>query len=216
MKASISNIITSILIVSFLFCIPTPTSAQNRKRTVRTTGRSSVSGPQRPASPTPVSQKARTINDLLYFPYGCLPNTVTTSESAAEQLTELFGTYENVNGGIGLHNSPAYAFTYKGTPIGLCHYDWYGNRQWYEFYFDSKSSAQQFYSVLCNDIRQAGIPMTKDRIYGGLSTRKRPISIFKEVYVFLPSLIKEADKSNIHGPEVVGKYVVEMGVYRRR
>ena len=217
MKTVHTRIITFLLIVAIFFYSSTSADAQNRRsrRTVTTSRKTNVSTPQRPSAPTPISQKNRTIKDLLYFPFGCLPSTVTTSEAAEDLLTKEFGNYENVNGYIGLHKNAVFDFTYKGKTIGLCFYDWYDYRQWYEFYFDTRSEAQQFYTVLTNDIKQAGIPLTPDKIYGGLSTRKRPISVFKEIYVFPASYIKEADKSNIRREEEVGKYVIEMGVYRR-
>lgn len=217
MKTSLLSIFTAMLAAVLFLSIPSSSLAQNRNANRRSVvkSRSKVNVPQRPATPSPVSEKERKIKDLLFFPYGCLPNTVTTAESAAEKLSELFGSCENINGGIGLHHSPAFDFSYKGATIGLCYYDWFYNRQWYEFFFDTKADALKFYSTLTNDISQAGLPMKKDRIYGGMSTRNRSVSIFKEVYVFMPSLVKVADQSNIHRPEVVGKYVVEMGVYRK-
>ena len=68
---------------------------------------------------------------------------------------------------------------------------------------------------LVKDIKNVGIPLTNDRVYGGMSNRRNPISIFKWVYVSPPTLIKEADTSNIHGEDAVGLYTVELGVYKR-
>jgi len=170
-----------------------------------------------PAAPTDLEIKERTIQDLLFFPYGCLPNTIANAEEAQNMLIETFGAYEPVNNiYYGLHRNGSFDYTYRGVPIGLSYIDWFDDRSWYEFYFDSKSEATQFYTDLTNDIKQAGIPITPDRIYGGLSNRKRPISIFKHVYVFTPQLIKKADPSNIRLENVVGKYVVEFGVYKRK
>ena len=42
------------------------------------------------------------------------------------------------------------------------------------------------------------------------------MSIFEWVYVNLPEKVKEADTSNIHLPDAVGKYQVEFGVYKRK
>ena len=108
-----------------------------------------------------------------------------------------------------------YDYTYKGAFIGVSYHDWYDNRQWYEFYFDTRAKAQQFYTTLTTDLRQAGFPMVKDKIYGGMTTRNQSVALFKEIYVFQPNLIKKADPSNVHREDVVGKYVVELGVYWR-
>ena len=169
-----------------------------------------------PSSPTSLDVKERTIKDLLYFPFGCLPHEVNTPEEAREQLTEVFGSCEKINGYEGLHINGAYDFTYRGMPIGLCYADRYNdNRQWYLFYFDSKAEADRFFTIIVNDIKGAGIPLTKDKIYGGMSNRTHPVSIFKWVSVAPPEMVKEADESNIHHADVVGMYVVELGVYKR-
>ena len=62
----------------------------------------------------------------------------------------------------------------------------------------------------------AGIPLTKDTVYGGMSNRKKPVSIFKWVYVATPVRVKEASTSNIEAADVVGMYKVELGVYKRK
>jgi len=204
---------------AFLLLTPSLAHAQNNHAKNAPSAQVSDSGAElvQPAAPSDIEIIERTIKDLLYFPHGCLPNTVTNADEAQSMLTATFGVYESVNNiYYGLHSSGSFNYTYRGVPIGLSYIDWFDNRHWYEFYFDTKSEAQQFYTDLTNDIKQAGIPLTQDRIYGGLSNRKRPISIFKNVYVFTPSLIKEADNSNIHGDNVVGKYVVELGVYKRK
>ena len=69
---------------------------------------------------------------------------------------------------------------------------------------------------MVKDIQNAGIPLTKDKIYGGMSNRKRPISIFKWVYVATPVRVKAADSTNIESADVVGMYKVELGVYKRK
>jgi hypothetical protein len=66
------------------------------------------------------------------------------------------------------------------------------------------------------DIQSAGIPLTKDNIYGGMSNRKKPISVFKWVYVNLPVKVKEVCPVNIETADVVGMYKVELGVYKRK
>lgn len=169
-----------------------------------------------PASPSPVSTTERTITDLLYFPFACLPQHISSQEEAQEQLTALFGSYEIVNGNIGLHANDAYHFTYRGVPIGVSDWDWTDNRQWYQFYFSQKKDANIFYNQLAADIKKAGIPLTPDKIYGGLSNRRRPVSIFRWVYLTPPALVKEADHSNLDREDVVGMYKVELGVYKRK
>ena len=69
---------------------------------------------------------------------------------------------------------------------------------------------------MVKDIQSAGIPLTKDNVYGGMSNRKKPISIFKWVSVEPPVKIKEASPSNIETADVVGMYKVELAVYKRK
>jgi hypothetical protein len=66
------------------------------------------------------------------------------------------------------------------------------------------------------DIQNAGIPLTKDKVYGGMSNRKRPVSIFKWVYVSTPVKVKEPGSTNIEPEDCVGMYNVELGVYKRK
>ena len=49
-----------------------------------------------------------------------------------------------------------------------------------------------------------------------MSNRKKPVSIFKWVYVATPVKVKEVGPSNIETAEVVGMYKVELGVYKRK
>ncbi|MBP5388076.1 MAG: hypothetical protein J6Y97_11905 [Prevotella sp.] len=212
-----------LLLFATLFLVPSSAEAQNRtgakrtKTTVRKPARTAQAPSLRaPSSPTPIDVKERTIKDLLYFPFGCLPHEVSTPEETQEQLVETFGSYEKVNGYEGLHINDTYNFTYCGVPIGLCYADRFeDNRQWYLFYFDTKADADRFYAHIISDIKDAGIPLTKDKIYGGMSNRTRPISIFKWVSVTPPEKVKEADGSNINRTDDVGKYVVELGVYKK-
>ena len=144
---------------------------------------------QRPATPSPVETKERTIKDLLYFPYSCLPANVSNAEEAQNMLTNYFGSCERVdNVYYGLHRNDSFDYTYRGVPIGLTFYDWFDNRQWYHFYF----------------------------AYGGVSNRSRSLQYFKSVYIFPPMIVKEADAANIHRADVVGKYQVEFGVYKKK
>ena len=121
-----------------------------------------------------------------------------------------------VNGNLGLYANDAYHFTYRGVPIGVSDWDWTDNRQRYQFYFSQKKDANIFYNQLAADIKKAGIPLTPDKIYGGLSNRRRPVSIFRWVYLTPPALVKEADHSNLDREDVVGMYKVELGVYKRK
>jgi hypothetical protein len=84
------------------------------------------------------------------------------------------------------------------------------------FFFSSKNEADQFYNNMVKDIQNVGIPLTKDNIYGGMSNRKKPVSVFKWVYVFPPVKVKKPSPSNIEPEEAVGKYKVELGVYKRK
>ena len=81
--------------------------------------------------------------------------------------------------------------------------------------FKTKKEADKFYNDIVRDIRGAGIPLTKDKIYGSVSNRKRPVSVFKWVFVDLPVKVKEASGSNIETADVVGMYKIEVGVYKK-
>ena len=154
---------------------------------------------QRPATPSPVEAKERTIKDLLYFPYSCLPANVSNAEEAQNMLTNYFGSCERVdNVYYGLHRNDSFDYTYRGVPIGLTFYDWFDN------------------NALAVDLKGVGIPMTKDKAYGGVSNRSRSLQYFKSVYIFPPMIVKEADAANIHRADVVGKYQVEFGVYKKK
>ena len=169
-----------------------------------------------PAAPTPIEVRERTIQDLLYFPFSCISDPMPTQELARQEVENTFGICETINGSPGLHASGAYDFTYRGVNIGLCFYSWYGDRTWYHFYFKTKNEADQFYNNMVKDIQSAGIPLTKDKIYGGMSNHKKPVSIFKWVYVVPSVKVKEAGPSNIETEDVVGMYKVEFGVYKRK
>ena len=209
-----------LLIGSFLLFSTTPVEAQSRngKKRTSTVRRSSVTKtlPQAPATPTPVGDTERTIQDLLYFPFTCLNAYMPTREIARQEVMDTFGTCENINGCPGLHVGEAFYFTYRDVPIGMCYYDWFDDRTWYHFYFETKALADQFYNNLVKDIRGVGIPLSRDKVYGDMSNRSQPISIFKWVNVTAPVLLKEADPSNIDTEDVVGLYKVELGVMKKK
>lgn len=190
----------------FLLLSPVAASAQNN------------GGPLRaPAEPTPIEVKERTIQDLLYFPFSCITASMPTKDVAWQTVVDTFGTCEFINILYpGLHASGAYDFTYRGVNIGICYYDWFDDRTWYDFFFITEKDADQFYGNMVKDIQSAGIPLTKDNVYGGMSNRKKPISIFKWVSVEPPVKIKEASPSNIETADVVGMYKVELAVYKRK
>lgn len=169
-----------------------------------------------PAQPTQIEVKERTISDLLYYPFSCVEAPMTTREQAWQVVTDTFGNCESINLCPGLHAGVTFDFTYRGTPIGICFYDWYDKRTWYDFFFETKNEADQFYDNLVNDIRDAGIPLTKDNIYGGMSNRKKPVSIFKWVSVDTPVKVKEVSPSNIETADHVGKFKVELGVMKKK
>ena len=70
--------------------------------------------------------------------------------------------------------------------------------------------------MLVEDIKNVGIPLKYDNIDGGMSNRGNSVSIFKWVYVNSPVKITKPDRANIHNSDVVGKYVVELGVYKTK
>ena len=186
--------LTCILLImgAIILCAP---SVNAQSKSVKSKPRATktkvvVPKQQRPATPSPVETKERTIKDLLYFPYSCLPADVSNAEEAQNMLTNYFG--------------------------GLTFYDWFDNRQWYHFYFDTMAEAMKFYNALAVDLKGVGIPMTKDKAYGGVSNRSRSLQYFKSVYIFPPMIVKEADAANIHRADVVGKYQVEFGVYKKK
>ena len=168
-----------------------------------------------PAQPTQIEVRERTVSDLLFFPFSCIEAPMTTKDQAWQAVKDTFGNCESVNLCPGLHAGATFDFTYRGTPIGICYYDWYDKRTWYDFFFETKKEADEFYSNLVNDIRDAGIPLVKDNIYGGMSTRKKPVSIFKWVSVDVPVKVKEVSPSNIETGDHVGKYKVELGVMKK-
>lgn len=191
--------------VCLLFLLPVTSLSQNRMRTLKA-----------PPAPTPIEVKERTIQDLLYFPFSCITTPMPNQEVARQEVINTFGTCESININPGLHAGAAFDFTYNGVAIGDCYYSWYDDRTWYDFYFRTKREADQFYNSLVKDIQRAGIPITKDNIYGGMSNRKRPISIFKWVFVSPVVKVKEVGPSNIETADVVGMYKVEFGVYKRK
>ena len=143
-----------------------------------------------PAIPTHIDVKERTIQDLLYFPFTCINAYMPTKEIAWQEVMDTFNTCETINGYPGLHAGESFDFTYRGITIGICFYDWYDNRTWYDFFFNTKKEADEFYNNLVNDVQGAGIPLTKDKIYGGMSNRKKPTSIFKWVSVEAPVKVR--------------------------
>ena len=169
-----------------------------------------------PAVPTHIDVRDRTIKDLLYFPFTCINANLTTRESAYQEIKDTFGECETINGSPGLHANEVFDFTYRGHLIGICYFDWMDNRTWYDFFFTQKAKADEFYNHLVKDIQSVGIPLTKDNVYGGMSNRKKPVSVFKWVYVAAPEKVKEASPSNIEPQSVVGMYKVELGVYKKK
>ena len=169
-----------------------------------------------PAKPTEIEVRERTISDLLYFPFSCIEAPMPTREQAWQVVTDTFGNCESVNLNPGLHAGATFDFTYRDVPISICSYDWYDRRTWYNFFFETKNEADQFYNHLVSDIRGAGIPLAKDNIYGGMSNRKKPVSVFKWVSVDAPVKVKEVSPSNIETADHVGKYEVVLGVMRKK
>lgn len=193
------------LLVLFMLMLPGSIMAQH-----------GVGNQETPAIPTHIDVKERTIRDLLYFPFSCINAYMPTKETAWQEITDTFGTCETINMNPGLHASGAFDFTYRGVTIGICFYDWYDNVTWYDFFFNTKAEADQFYNNLVKDVKGAGIPLTPDKIYGGMSNRKKPVSVFKWVSVETPVKVKEVSPSNIETADVVGMYKVEMGVRKKR
>ena len=181
-----------------------------------TMAQNSVGTLKAPSAPTPVDVRERTIQDLLYFPFSCISAPMTSLESSRQEVTKAFGSCETINGCAGMHADEVFDFTYRDHLIGTCYYDWYDNRSWYHFYFSQKAKADQFYNHLVKDVQGAGIPLTKDNIYGGMSNRKKPLSIFKWVFVAPAEKVKAPGPSNIEPDAVVGMWKVEFGVYKRK
>lgn len=206
-----------LLLMATLLLVSTPVDAQSRtgRRRAQTTKTTTSARLKAPAAPTPVNVRERTIQDLLFFPFASLPDNLDTQEKAQEQLIATFGQCESVSLLPGLHAHDTFDFTYRDVPLGLAYYDWSDNRMWYFFYFEAKADADRFYRNLSNDIKKAGIPLTYDKIYGGLSNRTRPVSIFKWVYVNTPEKVKDPQGSNTDSPHLIGWYKVELGVYKR-
>lgn len=171
---------------------------------------------KRPASPTQIGERERTIQDLLYFPFTCINTHMPTREIAWQEISDTFNACETINLMPGLHAGEAFDFTYRSVAIGICYYDWYDHRTWYDFFLNTRKEAEEFYNALVSDIQAAGIPLTKDKIYGGMSNRKRPVSVFKWVSVDAPVKVKEASPSNIETADVVGMYKVELGVMKKK
>ena len=209
-----------LLLGVLLFLSTSPADAQNRggrnTSTVRKSKGTNKATLKAPATPTHIGDTERTILDLLYFPFSCLNAYMPTREIAQQEVMEAFGTCENINGCPGLHAGGTFDFTYRGVPIGMCYYDWYDNRTWYHFYLDTKAEADQLYNHLLADIRNAGITLTRDKVYGDMSNRSHPVSVFKWVNVTPPVKVTEIDPSNMDLPSVVGKYKVEFGIMKKR
>ena len=193
------------IVLLLLMMASLPSVAQNRVGTLKA-----------PSAPTPIELKERTIQDLLYYPFSCIEAIMTTQELARQTVDNTFGTCETINGFPGLHANGSFDFSYRGRTIGNCSYDWIEDRTWYDFYFSERAEAEQFYNSMVKDVMSAGIPLAKDNIYGGMSNRKRPVSIFKWVFVVPPAKVRESDSSNIDTPDVVGMYKVELGVYKKK
>ena len=205
-----------VMMAAFLM-VSLPADAQSRtgRRRAQTKRTTTSARLKAPATPTPISVRERTIQDLLFFPFASLPDNLNTLEKTQEQLTATFGQCESVSMLPGLHAHDTFDFTYRDVPLGLAFYDWSDNRMWYDFYFEAKADAERFYRNLCNDIKNVGIPLTYDKIYGGLSNRTRPVAIFKWVYVNTPEKVKIIEGANTDSPHLKGWYKVELGVYKR-
>ena len=196
----------SAVVVMIMILLPASSGAQNRVGTLKAL-----------AEPTPIEYRERTISDLLYFPFSCITTKMSTKEVAYQVVTDTFGTCESINNIYpGLHTCGAFDFSYRGVAISICYYDWFDDRTWYDFFFSTKNEADQFYNNMVKDVLGAGIPLTKDNIYGGMSNRKKPVSIFKWVSVESPVKVKEVSSANIETADVVGMYKVELGVYKRK
>lgn len=169
-----------------------------------------------PLAPTQIGGKERNIQDLLYFPFTCINADMPTKDIAWQMIMDTFNTCETINGNPGLHAGESFDFTYRGVPIGICYFDWYDNRTWYYFFFNTKKEADTFFNALVKDVQGAGIPLTKDKIYGDMSNRKKPVSVFKWVNVGAPVKVKAVSPSNIETADVVGMYKVEMGVMKKK
>lgn len=222
MKNHVIHLFMAFLMTCAMLLVPHATFSQSKKggQRARVTRKHTAVRKQtplisRPNNVSPVDVKERTLAELLYFPLGCLSTDLRTFEEVYTEATNIFGTCERVNLMPGFHHGQTFNYTYRDVPIGVCYYNPIYDEIWYHFYFDTKQEAQQFYTNLCNDLKQAGIPLAPDKIYGGLSNRNRPISIFKWVAAVPPAVAKVIEGSNITLPEAAGKYQVEFSIYKR-
>ena len=101
-----------IVLISMLL-MPAWSVAQQRPNTLKA-----------PAAPTPIENRERTIQDLLYYPFSCIDAPMTTRESAWQIITDTFGSCETINGSPGLHANGSFDFSYRDETIGICFYDW--------------------------------------------------------------------------------------------
>ncbi len=206
MKKDLKPIALTPIFAVLLSLSPMSSKAQNPVGTLKA-----------PAAPTPIEYRERTISDLLYYPFSCITTPLTTTKEKAWQVvTDTFGSCEDINGYVGLHANGSFDFTYRDVTIGICYSDWLDDRTFYFFFFNTKNEGERFYNQLVKDVQDAGIPLTRDKIYGGMSNRKRPISIFKWVAVDPPVKVREVSPSNIERADVVGMYKVEFTVMKRK
>jgi hypothetical protein len=172
----------------------------------------------KPAGPSPIGRRERTLGDLLFFPLATLPDkSMPSNDDVRAAVREAFGSCETINAlQVGLHRSSNFDYTYRGAQIAVAstqHFTGDPDQSWFYFVFDSRSKADAFSKTLREDLIAAGLPMTKDKIYGGWSTRTKKTPYFKWVYVDDPKHCTKADNSNLLTSDMVGKYYVEMGVY---
>lgn len=142
-----------------------------------------------------------------------MPKTLYSAKEAKNALTEKFGRYENISrNGIGLHNSSNDNYTYRNVPIGLCYTDWYKykgkncQRSFYYFFAQTKAEADELHNSLVNEMKQAGIRLTKDN-WVGMSNRNHYTKPLNWVYVKYPEKVTKTDEFNkVNNEKWVGMY----------
>ena len=167
-------------------------------------------------APSPLNVTERSASDILFYPYTFMPYDINTKERALPYLETAFGEYEIVNGGIGYHRSDVFSYTFLGRPIEICYVDWYDNRHYYYFVFDTYAEAATFAAEAAKALTAEGLPLKPDKTYGGVSNRNKPIGIFKWVYVSDPVKVNANQVTDtLYTTDYVGKYVVDIGIYKR-
>ena len=122
-----------------------------------------------------------------------------TREIAQQEVMDTFGACENINGCPGLHTNDSFDFTYRCVPIGMCYYDWYDNRTWYHFYFETKAEADKLIAEARNEqaeiLREAAKMRNEliEKAHGEAADEAKKVT--EAAQVSLEQARKEAEKT---------------------